>query len=253
MLIYDPARKHTPGWQASLLGRPANRRDRWGGPLWVWHDDSMMIVMILLYVYIYMYIPVYIIRSLFFSVLTVCQKKMPLGGEFRMEWHATEKTNSCSSKSASSFWASAQPTLGRSVSAVLRPLRTSDESWWDLTQHIKKNCDMCVIFLIFEKLPRTFKDLEVFRRNSLHDFLEAERTVGCVLGCHFVWKCLSRNCLMILDSMTHPSPHGSPVESLWKQMAPSGIINRRYWPNDSKSCRGFEPAVPGCMERNSHL
>lgn len=117
----------------------------------------------------------------------------------------------------------------------------------------QKYCDMCVIFLIFEKLPRTFKDLEVFRRNSLHDFLEAERTVGCVLGCHFVWKCLSRNCLMILDSMTHPSPHGSPVESLWKQMAPSGIINRRYWPNDSKSCRGFEPAVPGCMERNSHL
>lgn len=135
----------TPGWQASLLGRPANRRDRWGGPLWVWHDDSMMIVMILLYVYIYMYIPVYIIRSLCFSVLTVCQKKMPLGGEFGMEWHATKKTNSrwaCLINS-SSFWASAQPTLGRSVLAVLRPLRTSDESWWDLTQHIK-NTATCV-------------------------------------------------------------------------------------------------------------
>ena len=117
----------------------------------------------------------------------------------------------------------------------------------------QKNCDMCVIFLIFEKLPRTFKDLEVFRRNSLHDFLEAERIAACVLGCHFVWKCLSRSSLMILDSMANPSPHGSPVESLWKQMAPSGIINRRYWPNDSKSCLGFEPAVPGCMESNSHL
>lgn len=147
MLIYDPARKNT--WLAGLLTWPARQSKgpvRWSfvSLTWWFHDDRHDFV-ICIYIYIDMYIPVYIIRSLCFSVLTVCQKKMPLGGEFGMEWHATKKTNSrwaCLINS-SSFWASAQPTLGRSVLAVLRPLRTSDESWWDLTQHIK-NTATCV-------------------------------------------------------------------------------------------------------------
>lgn len=144
MLIYDPARKNT--WLAGLLTWPARQSKgpvRWSfvSLTWWFHDDRHDFVIC---IYIYVYTGIYNQIPLFFCAHCL-PKKNAIGGGIRNGMTCNKKTNSrwaCLINS-SSFWASAQPTLGRSVLAVLRPLRTSDESWWDLTQHIK-NTATCV-------------------------------------------------------------------------------------------------------------